>query len=214
LTSDLKLYAQYTSSTTTASVSLPTATREGHTFKGWGTSSSATTAVSDPYTPTKSLTLYAIWQVNSYPVTLTKGTGIASVSGAGTYNYGASVTIDATPSTGYDWSKWSGTHTTTTKKYTFTMPAEAVSDTANATAKKYTITFNANGGSGAPGSQEKTYNKTLTLSTTIPTRTGYTFKGWGTSASTTTVSYSAGGTFSTNITSNTTLYAVWSANTA
>ena len=75
----------------------------------------------------------------------------------------------------------------------------------------YTISYNANGGSGAPGSQTKTHGVNLTLSSTKPTRTGYTFLGWSTSSSATSASYSAGGTFTTN--ADTTLYAVWKINT-
>lgn len=71
----------------------------------------------------------------------------------------------------------------------------------------YTVTYNANGGSGAPGNQTKTYGVNLTLSSTRPTRTNYTFKGWGTSTGTTTVSYVAGGTYSSN--ASITLYAIW-----
>lgn len=74
----------------------------------------------------------------------------------------------------------------------------------------YTITYNANGGSGAPSSQTKWYGTSITLSTTKPTRNGYTFQGWATSASGS-VAYAAGASFSAN--ANTTLYAVWKANT-
>ncbi len=74
-------------------------------------------------------------------------------------------------------------------------------------ANTYTVTYNANGGSGAPGSQTKTYGVALTLSSTKPTRTNYTFKGWGTSASATTVAYAAGGSYTANATI--TLYAIW-----
>ena len=73
-------------------------------------------------------------------------------------------------------------------------------------ASTYTISYNANGGSGAPSSQTKTHDKNLTLSTTKPTRSGYTFQGWSTS-STGAVKYSAGGKFTSN--AKTTLYAVW-----
>lgn len=69
---------------------------------------------------------------NSYTVTLNKGTGIASVSGAGTYKYGQLVTIDATVSSGYSWSKWSGYHSSTSKQCSFIMPASNVTDIANA----------------------------------------------------------------------------------
>lgn len=67
----------------------------------------------------------------------------------------------------------------------------------------YTVSYNANGGSGAPSSQTKWYGETLTLSTTQPTRTGYKFKGWGTSASATTTQT----TYTGN--SAATFYAVW-----
>lgn len=71
----------------------------------------------------------------------------------------------------------------------------------------YTVSYNANGGSGAPSSQTKYYNSTLTLSSTVPTRSGYTFLGWGTSASATSVAYAKGSSYTAN--SGTTLYAVW-----
>ena len=70
----------------------------------------------------------------------------------------------------------------------------------------YTVSYNANGGSGAPGNQTKTYGVTLKLSTTIPTRTNYSFLGWATSASGS-VKYAAGANYTAN--ANITLYAVW-----
>ena len=72
---------------------------------------------------------------------------------------------------------------------------------------KYTVSFNANGGTGAPSAQTKTYGQTLTLSSTRPTKSGYTFKGWGTSSTTETVSYQPGGSYTAN--AAITLYAVW-----
>lgn len=71
----------------------------------------------------------------------------------------------------------------------------------------YTVKYNANGGTGAPAAQTKWYGTTLTLSTTKPTRAGYTFKGWSTSSSATSATYSAGGSYTAN--SAATLYAVW-----
>ena len=75
----------------------------------------------------------------------------------------------------------------------------------------YTITYSANGGKNAPATQKKTSGKTLTLSKTKPTRTGYTFQGWATNKTATTATYKAGGSFKTD--KNITLYAVWKANT-
>ena len=74
----------------------------------------------------------------------------------------------------------------------------------------HTVSYNANGGSGAPGAQTKWYGSTLTLSSTRPTRTGYTFQGWATSASGG-VAYQPGQAYGSD--ANITLYAVWKANT-
>lgn len=82
--------------------------------------------------------------VSAYTVTMTKGTGISSVtyklgsgsattySSAVTVPVGQTVTYSATVSSGYTWWKWTGTHASTTNAYSFTMPASNVSDTANA----------------------------------------------------------------------------------
>lgn len=112
--------------------------------------------------------------------------------------------------TGYTFLGWSASSSATSATY-----SAGGSYTANSAATlyavwkaiTYTIKFNANGGSGAPGNQTKTYGKTLTLSSTKPTRTNYNFKGWGASASATTVTYAAGGSYTANAAA--TLYAVW-----
>lgn len=74
-------------------------------------------------------------------------------------------------------------------------------------ANTYAVTYNANGGTGAPSQQTKTYGVTLKLSSTIPTRTNYSFLGWATSSSATTATYKAGGSYTAN--AAVTLYAVW-----
>ena len=74
----------------------------------------------------------------------------------------------------------------------------------------HTVSYNANGGSGAPGAQTKWYGSTLTLSSTRPTRTGYTFQGWATSSGGG-VAYQPGQAYGND--ANITLYAVWKANT-
>ena len=45
-------------------------------------------------------------------------------------------------------------------------------------ANTYTITYNDNGGSGGPGSQNFVFNSGTKISSTKPTRTGYTFVNW------------------------------------
>lgn len=85
----------------------------------------------------------------------------------------------------------------------FTVPALAT----------YTVSYNVNGGTGTFNSQTKYHGKSLTLHANTPTRTGYSFQGWSTSKTATTATYAAGGTLPNTINANTTLYAVWRANT-
>ena len=89
-------------------------------------------------------------------------------------------------------------------------PTSSITIYAQWTALTYTVSYNANGGTGAPGSQTKTHDVTLTLSSTTPTRTGYTFSGWNTASGGGGASYSAGGSYTAN--SAATLYAQWTAN--
>lgn len=72
----------------------------------------------------------------------------------------------------------------------------------------YKVSYNANGGSSAPAAQTKTYGENLTLSTTVPKRSGMEFVGWNTKSDGKGTSYKAGGKYSAN--ADVTLYAVWS----
>lgn len=73
----------------------------------------------------------------------------------------------------------------------------------------YTIKFDANNGSGAPSSFTKVEGETANIPTTVPTRKGYTFKGWNLEKDGSGSSYKAGGTIGKN--SSVTLYAQWEA---
>ena len=98
------------------------------------------------------------------------------------------------------------TVTKTTKYY----PSEQMTSTTTYT-YQYTIKYNANGGSGAPSDTTSTASsasKSITLSSTKPTRSGYTFLGWSTSSSATSATYSSGGSYSFDY-GTTQLYAVW-----
>jgi len=59
----------------------------------------------------------------------------------------------------------------------------------------YAVTYNANGGIGAPAEQTKYYGEPITLSTTKPTKIGYTFVNWKGSDGKT---YEAGGSYATD----------------
>ena len=112
--------------------------------------------------------------------------------------------------TGYTFIGWNTSSTATTATYsagaTYTEDASIVLY-AVWRANTFTVSYNANGGTGAPTSQTKTYDVALTLSSTKPTRSGYTFAGWGVSSSSTTVTYASGANYTDN--TSVTLYAIW-----
>ena len=83
----------------------------------------------------------------------------------------------------------------------------------------FELHYNANGGTGAPDSQTytalsaTTTRATFTSRNQIPTKDGYTFKGWADSAAATTAQYQPGGTIAVNhADSPKTVYAVWEKN--
>ena len=80
----------------------------------------------------------------------------------------------------------------------------------NSDSSTYTVRYNANGGKNAPTNQTKTKDVSLTLNSGVPSKDGYTFKGWATTSSATTATYQPGGSYTTN--KSITLYAVWSQN--
>lgn len=122
---------------------------------------------------------------------------------------GGSVTLHKAPTKdGYTFSGWlsSAQNKTFSAGASYTYDASTTMK-AQWTADTYTVAYFDNGGTGAPGTQVKTHGVGLTLSTDIPTRTNYTFKGWGVSSSSTTASYQPGDTYTANV--SIVLYAIW-----
>ncbi len=150
----------------------------------------------------------------AYSVSLTPGTG-TSVSGAGSYYVGQTVNVRATALTGYTFSNWSGTYSSNDAVYSFTMPAQNVSLTANASANTYTIFYNANGGSGTMSSDTATYNTGYTTKANGFTRTGYTFADWNEKAEGTGTNWTdwIGKSWTWTYTNSITLYAQWNVKT-
>ena len=81
---------------------------------------------------------------------------------------------------------------------------------SSATPAVYTISYDANGGSGAPAPQTKDGGIDLTLSSTVPTRTGYTFAGWTVAQDGSGTVYAAGTAYDGN--EDVILYAQWREN--
>lgn len=89
----------------------------------------------------------------------------------------------------------------------------------------YQLNYDLQGGSGSFAAQtagpKAATSHTFTLSSSTPTRAGYTFKGWANTAGAATADYAAGATITVNgttssngstITATKTVYAVWSRN--
>ena len=165
------------------------------------------------YTSTSSANGTASVTVHS--VSLTKGTGISAVSGAGNYISGSTAAIDATVTAGYTWANWTGTSTLTQKANNITVNGNK-SYTANATANTYTVVYNGNGNTGgSTESSTHTYGVAKNLTSNGFTKDGYTFAGWATSASGA-VAYSNGQSVSNLTTTNggtVNLYAKWNQST-
>ena len=135
------------------------------------------------YTVAEAKNHYIYISRKKYTVSVSAGTGIESVSGGGSYYYGASYTTDAVVKTGYTWKNWSGTYTSSNKRYSFTVVGN-VALTANAEANTYYITFHPNGGSGTMVTLTCKYDQTYTLPAMSFTPPAHpcTYIGWNTDA--------------------------------
>lgn len=120
---------------------------------------------------------------------------------------------------GYDFAGWyTGEEYNKTDGTAYNFDTEVTGDLVlygKLTAKTYTVTYNGNGNgngdvTGIKSAQTKTHGVALTLYSEVPTRTGYTFLGWSTTADGAVV-YQPGEVYSTD--ADITLYAVWQKNT-
>ena len=99
-----------TTSATSITLSDKTPTRENYDFKGWctvaPTTSNPDTCAGTAFQPGDTYgidqtsenvtTLYAMWKIERYTLTVNAGDNITMVTGTGTYNYGETVTLTAT----------------------------------------------------------------------------------------------------------------------
>ena len=205
----------------------------GYQFSSWSIYETATPAntitpaastASTSFTmPSAEVTVEATFSKIDYTVTYNAATngsytikvGTAdAVSANTTAQYGQTVTLAATPNTGYALSAWSVTGVTSSDNITvtnnqFTMPAENV--TVSATfIEAYTLSYNKNGGSG--DAMDNTVGAgSVTLRKNSYTKDGYVFIGWATSvdnAAAGTVAYLDGASYT--LSANAELFAVWS----
>lgn len=119
-------------------------------------------------------------------------TATASIADDGTYSYTFSGKVTGPSGTSF-----------ASKSATISSTAHTFTDGTKAT---YTITYDMNGGSPTISKQTKTYGTDITLSSTTPTRSGYSFHGWYENYRSG-ERYQPSATFTRN--ANTTLTAAW-----
>jgi len=207
-------------------------TRDKYKFVEWNTESDGSGTSYQPgdsFDIEQIVTLYAIWEFNILSCSVTAvggtytGTALALVTASdcqGTVYYSTSTELDSSnyltsgsttiPTGVPDSGEISKTFTVywyAPENYNVT--SGNVSSTV--TRESYTVNYDMCSGSDGPSAQTKYYGMTLTLSSTKPIRSGYTFVGWSTAASggcnATTATYSSGGSYTNN--ANVTLYAIW-----
>ncbi|MBR4335835.1 MAG: leucine-rich repeat protein [Clostridia bacterium] len=167
-----------------AAYSLGTPKRTGYSFTGWTIGGTSLTNASGGslanWNYDGDRTLRASWSANTYQISLAKNISEAgSVSGAGSYTYGRSVTVSASTSNGYTWLGWydqNGNRLTDRTDYTFTMGLDT-----NIWAKwivcPVTLARDLAAGGSVSGVSGATYaGKETTI--TASTNSGYTWLGW------------------------------------
>lgn len=195
-------------------------------FKEWNSNSSGTGesySAGASISPTSNKTFYATWE-DKGPYTVTTAvspaaSGTATIDGVTSKSCACGATeiaLVATPNSGYYFNNWTKSPTNTTGGTIASANSASTTynvGTANATLTAnflpyLTLTYDANDGTGAPAAKTDCQSGvSFTLSSTSPTRSGYTFQGWSTSSTATSAQKQPGDSYS--ITSNTTLYAVW-----
>ena len=184
--------------------------RTGYTFLGWADNKNAVNGSKSTINVTFSQTIYAAWKAGTYTVSFDANGGTCPDSSKSVTYDSAYGTLPIPTRTGYGFEGWF-----TSAQGGSAVDADTVMSTASNhtlyahwSANAYTVSFDANGGTCPDSSKSVTYDSAYgTLP--IPTRTGYGFEGWFTSAQGGSA-VDADTVMSTA--SNHTLYAHWSAN--
>ena len=201
------------------SYSVPT--RSGYTFAGWNTAADGTgTAYISGATftiPAANTILYAQWTANTYSLSYDANGGSGAPANLTGLSAGQTQTLSATAPTraGYYFTGWNTGNAGTGQSYAvssqFVVPANNVVLYAQWTLNTYSVSYNANGGTGAPAAQQTDGSGNITVSSTVPTRAGYTFAGWNTAVGGGGTARAANATFAPG--ANLVLFAQWTPNT-
>jgi|GEM_PF-3709380 len=198
----------------TAVGTLPLPIKVGHTFLRWNTLNNGmgvdfTDATI--YTDIENMTLYAIWQLNSYIITLDGNTGQLTQHSL-RVPYGLALpTISQASKTGFNFMRWntqadgSGMTLSSGDPYLFDYDITLF---AIWEAKTFTLTYDLNDGSSDVISRTVTYGQPIG-SIPNPIRAGYTFASWNGVADGSGNVYDSSTVY--NLTHNITIFAIWNA---
>ena len=185
--------------------------RTGYTFLGWADNKNAVNGSKSTINVTFFQTIYAAWKADTYTVSFNANGGTCPTASKEVNFNSAYGTLPIPTRTGYGFDGWFTSAQGGSAVNADTVISTAGNHTlyAHWSANAYTVNFDANGGTCSDSSKSVTYDSAYgTLP--IPTRTGYGFDGWFTSAQGGSA-VNADTVMSTA--SNHTLYAHWIANT-
>lgn len=164
-----------------ATATLTATANTGYSFVNWTEGNEVvSTNATYTFTVTGDRTLVANFSLNSYAISaVASPTAGGSVTGADTYNYGATATLTATANTGYTFVNWTqgGVEVSTNVTYSFTV-TEAVSLVANFNLNSYQITATANPSAQGTVTGAGTYDHGTTCTLTASPNQGYYFVNW------------------------------------
>ena len=155
----------------------------GYNFTNWTENGGQVSSNANyTFTVTGNRNLVAHFTLKQYNITATASPANGgNVTGGGTYNYGQTCTLHATPNSGYTFVKWTknGTQVSTEPDYSFTV-------TSNATFvayfqlsnNNYTINVLANPTSGGIVTGSGTYQQGQQCTVTATANEGYEFVNW------------------------------------
>ncbi len=158
-------------------VQLSVAPNTGYSFVNW---SGGLTGSANPATVTMdgNKAIAAVCALNTYSLTVNAANGSVTRSpDQASYDYNASVTLNAVPAAGYTFTGWSGNLSGTANPATLTMNA-AKTVTANFASLSYALAVSANNGSVAVSPAKSTYQYGEVVTLTATAASGYYFTGW------------------------------------
>ena len=128
-------------------VNLTATPSPGYTFTGWsGNATGSNTSLSITINGNTSIT--ANFAVTTYNLTVNAGSGGSVSASGGVYDYGAQVTLSATPNTGYSFSGWSDGSTQQSRTITMSQDTTLTANfvEGNSTTTSYTLSVSATNG--------------------------------------------------------------------